>query len=131
MIGSSKLNDEQVQQIKNLFTTTNLCDENIAEMYNVSRAHINHIRNGRRWNIDERSFLMKEELNHYTTTITILGGGRYSSQITPLQSKIGMVYVILHYTNDELWFEPSSIYLEVPDYERLRERHDLFVKKFI
>lgn len=131
MIGSSKLNDEQVQQIKRLFETTNLTDESIGEMYNVSRGHINHIRNGRRWNVDERSFLMKEELNHYTTTITIIRGNSYSSQVSALQSKVGIVYVILHYTNDELWFEPSSIYLEEPNYERLRERHDLFVKKFI
>jgi uncharacterized protein YjcR len=54
MIGSSKLNEQKVMEIKRLFATTMLCDGDIAEMYGVSRTLIQMIRNGKRWNDEER-----------------------------------------------------------------------------
>lgn len=59
MIGAYKLNEKDVIEIRELFKTTNLNDSQIAKMYNVSRVHINGIRNGKRWNDDRRSFVMK------------------------------------------------------------------------
>lgn len=61
-IGSSKLNEHKVRQIKELFEITNLSDSQIASMFDVSREHINLIRNGKRWNTDKKSFISKVEL---------------------------------------------------------------------
>lgn len=63
MVGASKLNEEKVRQIKELFLTTKLTDGEIADQFGVSREHINLIRNGKRWNIQNRTFIMKEELD--------------------------------------------------------------------
>lgn len=61
--GASKLNEEMVVEIKNLFNTTTLRDGEIAKMYNVSREHINSIRNGKRWNAITRSYISKKEMD--------------------------------------------------------------------
>ena len=60
MIGAHKLTQEMVLEIKELFLTTKYSDGKIGKMYGVSREHINKIRNGRRWNDETRSFIMKE-----------------------------------------------------------------------
>jgi hypothetical protein len=62
MVGAYKLNEEEVAQIKNLFEMTTLKDSEIAIMYNVSREHINLIRNGKRWNPQTRAFVSQKEL---------------------------------------------------------------------
>jgi hypothetical protein len=62
MIGAWKLTPEDVVEIKELFETTNLTNQEIADQYGVRREHISHIRLGRRWNTDKHSFLMKEEI---------------------------------------------------------------------
>ena len=60
--GASKLNEEKVLEIKNLFNTTTLRDGQIAEMYGVSRVHIGKIRRGQRWNAHTRSYITKKEM---------------------------------------------------------------------
>lgn len=62
MIGSWKLTETDVEVIKYLFERTDLRDGEIAEMFDVSRVHINRIRHGKRWNEDIRSFEMKKPL---------------------------------------------------------------------
>jgi hypothetical protein len=129
MIGAHKLNEQQVQEIKRLFATTMLCDADIAEMYNVSRELINLIRNGKRWNDETRSFTMKEQIKGYTKTITIVRGSQYSSQITPVETTQGRLFIILHYIGDEVFHETSRIFLIEPDYEVFKEEHYKFIKK--
>lgn len=63
MVGASKLDEKSVQQIKELFETTNLSDGEIGKMFGVSRTHIWKIRNGHRWNMDTRSFISKVEID--------------------------------------------------------------------
>jgi uncharacterized protein YjcR len=63
MIGASKLNEEKVRQIKELFLNTEMKDADIADQFGVSREHINLIRNGKRWNILTRTFISKQELD--------------------------------------------------------------------
>lgn len=62
MIGASKLTEENVAEIRSLFANTTMSDSQIARKFDVSRIHINQIRNGRRWNEETRSFLMKESI---------------------------------------------------------------------
>lgn len=61
MIGASKLKQEDIDQIRSLFKQ-GLSDSEIAAAYNVSRIHINHIRNGKKWNPSKHSFIMKDQL---------------------------------------------------------------------
>lgn len=131
MIGASKLKDHQVQEIKRLFATTMLCDGDIGEMYGVSRELINLIRNGKRWNDEERSFTMKDEIKRYTKTITKIYGNEHASQINPLETTAGRKYIIIHYLNDEVFHEPSRIYQDEPTYDDLREQHDRFIRMII
>jgi hypothetical protein len=72
MIGASKLTKELVAEIKTLFATTNLNDAEIAEMFNVSRIHINQIKRGQRWNDAQRSFVMKEDIKKEETNNFII-----------------------------------------------------------
>jgi len=60
--GASKLNEVKVMEIKELFKTTDLKDQQIADMFGVSRVHIGKIRRGQRWNTTTRSYVSKLEL---------------------------------------------------------------------
>ena len=72
MIGSSKLNREDVKVIRELLTLGKT-HQSIGDMFGVSKEHITAIANNRRWNDQTRSFIMKEDLtesfsnedNHY------------------------------------------------------------------
>jgi group I intron endonuclease len=46
---NAKLDEEKVREIKRLFATTDLTDQEISEMYGVSRPAINYIRVGHTW----------------------------------------------------------------------------------
>lgn len=65
-----------------------------------------------------------------TKTITLIGRNTISSQITLLQTAQGVKYVIISYINDVIYHELSQIYHQEPDYESLRQRHNLIVKRF-
>jgi len=51
-MGQIKLDKQDVQTIKDLCCNTTLFDREIAEIFGVSRKHINSIRNGKRWNYE-------------------------------------------------------------------------------
>jgi hypothetical protein len=125
MRGSSKLTEQQVQELKRLFATTMLCDGDIAEMYNVSRPHINAIRNGKHYQD------IPNEIRGFTTTHTMIGGYDYSSGVSIVETNYGVKYLIIHYINDEVFHECGTLYNERPDYDTLRDKHDLFVKRFV
>ena len=47
-----KLDKQDIEVIKDLCINTILLDSEIAELFGVSRKHINSIRNGKRWNYE-------------------------------------------------------------------------------
>lgn len=59
--GASKLDEQKVENIKKLFIL-GYGDQHIADMFFVSRGHINKIRLGKRWNAEKRSYLSKVEM---------------------------------------------------------------------
>lgn len=61
MIGSWKLNKESVEVIKDLLEL-GMTHQSISQMFNVSREHITKIANGQRWNKEQRSFIMKDDM---------------------------------------------------------------------
>ena len=124
MKGSGKLKTEQrVMEIKRLFATTELNDADIAEMYGVSRTHINAIRNGKHYNDIDVDFI------DFKTTYTIIGKNTYSSSISSLKTNVGLYYTIIHYLNDNVYHTICMLYDERPDYEYFRTQHDLFIKR--
>ena len=125
MRGSSKLTEQQVQEIKRLFATTMLCDQDIAEMYGVSRPHINAIRNGKHYQDIDSDFI------DFKTTYTLIGNNTYSSSVSSLKTNVGVSYVIIHYIDDVVFHDICRLYNERPDYETFRQKHDLFVKRAI
>jgi hypothetical protein len=63
-----KLDKEDIKTIKELIQNTTLIDRKIAEMFGVSRKHINAIRNKQRWNYDygkETNAAQIEAINRY------------------------------------------------------------------
>lgn len=61
--GASKLDYNKVKTIKMLFQTTDLRDGEIAEIFDVSRVLINHIRNERRWDDSDYRPLVDNPFN--------------------------------------------------------------------
>jgi len=51
-MGRIKLDVNDVELIKDLCNKTTIKDTHIAQMFGVSRKHINSIRNGKRWNYE-------------------------------------------------------------------------------
>lgn len=51
-MGKIILGKDDVETIKTLCQSTTLLDREIAQMFGVSRKHINAIRNGKRWNYE-------------------------------------------------------------------------------
>jgi hypothetical protein len=58
-VGASKLNEEKADIIKNLLKMGDYTHQQIADLFGVSREMITSINNGRRWNDDIKSFVMK------------------------------------------------------------------------
>lgn len=134
MLGAFKLKVEQVREIKNLFNQ-NLNDSEIAKMYGVSRPLINMIRNGNRWP-DERDKVKSqieevEDLPCICDTINLVHGSySITSQICPVITPNGKVYIILHYLQDKLTGERfSKLFDTIPTLEVLQENHEKFKNK--
>ena len=105
MIGAWKLNEEQVEQIKSFISTTNISDSRLAEMYDVSRVHINHIRHGRRWNIEQRKYIMKEELESKYTIHQLQQESSLDEGKTP-SNQVSWFKVVLGFVKG--WFNPKK-----------------------
>lgn len=65
-----------------------------------------------------------------TKTITLVKGFTISSQINSIETTTGVKYVIISYIDDEPYYELSRLHHIQPDYETLRERHNLIVNRF-
>lgn len=63
MVGASKLTEEHVLRIHEAFKQ-GMSDQSIADIFGVTRNHINRIRHGHRWNIEKNSFIMKKQLEN-------------------------------------------------------------------
>jgi len=61
MVGSSKLNEEKVEVIKQLLELGDHTHQQIGDMFDVDRSTITAINTGKRWNPEIRSFVMKND----------------------------------------------------------------------
>lgn len=69
MIGAHKLNVEKVRIIKDLLDIGEYTHQQIADLFGVSRTLITQIKNNKRWDTDNHSFIMKDILKTSKETI--------------------------------------------------------------
>ena len=106
MIGSSKIDEttNDLQRLQDLFDM-GLTNSEIARIYrtnsgdSISRIHVSSIRRGKRWNSDNRSFLMKHELESNDIIESKIGDDVIKSIIAPLITDTSVYYIFLSYMN--------------------------------
>lgn len=137
MIGASKLNKQDVLNIKKLIQQ-GLNDCHISRVFvsenghKVSREHILQIRKGNRWNTQKHSFLMKEDLLNLPHIITMVGNDIYETQLGWLKTKTMERWFILTVVNDVEVDGPStSLLTQKPSTEDLMTFHQDFIKMYL
>lgn len=106
MIGAGKIDDRtnDLERLQDLFDL-GLNNTEIAKVYrtnsgeSLSRIHISSIRRGKRWNRDNRSFLMKHELESTDMIETISNGDIIKTVISQVITDTVIYYIYLTYIN--------------------------------
>jgi len=112
MVGASKIdqNTDDLERLDAMFRM-GLNNTKIAEIYRtssgkqISRVHISQIRRGLRWNPNNRSFLMKDELVRPETIFSSTNGTSIKTTISQLISGNDLYYVYLTFKDKKpiLW----------------------------
>jgi hypothetical protein len=137
MIGSSKINEttNDLERLQALFDL-GLNNTEIAKIYrtnsgeSISRIHVSQIRRGKRWNFDNRSFIMKHELETNDIIESKIGNDVIKSIIAPVITDTTILYVYLTYVN----FIPridtqTSFMVEKPTRGQLIQHHTNQINK--
>ena len=106
MIGAGKIDDRtnDLERLNDLFNM-GLNNTEISRIYrtnsgeSLSRIHISAIRRGKRWNINNRSFLMKHELENQDTIETMSGGDVIKTVISQVITDTTIYHIYLTYIN--------------------------------
>ena len=133
MLGASKLKIEQVEKIKQLISE-NKKDQEIAEIFNVSRIMINRIRNGKRWASERDKIKIQtdelQRLPKIDEEIPVVSKLNISSVVSPVITPNGKLYVVLHYIENKLTSERfSGLFDEIPTKQQLQKIHNKFKSK--
>lgn len=107
MVGASKI-DETTDDLERLYELFDLGMNNsqIQRIYRtnagleISRTHISQIRRGIRWNPNNRSFLMKAELEKQNSIQTKIGDTTIKTIISQVISDSSVFHIYLTYKND-------------------------------
>jgi len=140
MIGASKLNLTEVERLRQLFDQ-GLNNSQIAREFKtlkgdtISREHVSQIRRGKRWNLTQHSYLMKEHVENQDVITTVLEEEIYETQLglilsnhgdyhiylcfkdgsivedmdTPLMTNKPTTSEMLHFHNHWIWNEISAV----------------------
>ena len=106
MIGAGKIDDRtnDLERLNDLFDM-GLNNTEISRVYrtnsgeSLSRIHISSIRRGKRWNRDNRSFLMKHELETNDVIETLSNGDTIKTVISQVITDTTIYYIYLTYIN--------------------------------
>lgn len=107
MVGASKI-DETTDDLERLYELFDLGMNNsqIQRIYRtsagleISRTHISQIRRGIRWNPNNRSFLMKAELEKQDSIQTKIGDTIIKTTISQVISDTSVYHIYLTYVDD-------------------------------
>ena len=141
MIGASKINNNtnDLQRLQEMFDM-GLNNTQISKIFrtnsgeSLSRIHISQIRRNKRWNTENHSFVMKDEVKDFNSIKTELDGDIYHTVVglgithSPMNKTTVKSYFILHYKNSNLMNEDSIVMLEnKPTDEELLRNHNKFI----
>lgn len=137
MVGASKLNKNDVQKIRHLFTQ-GLNDCEIARQFipesgqQVSREHIQRIRHGHRWNLEKNSFIMKDHLNDLPVLKTQIGEYQIETQVGWLKTKTLERWFFLTLVNDIEVNGPYGHLMEKkPSKGKILRFHNQFISMYL
>jgi hypothetical protein len=137
MIGSSKINEttNDLERLQALFDL-GLNNTEIAKIYrtnsgeSISRIHISSIRRGKRWNFDNRSFIMKHELETNDIIESKIGNDLIKSIISPVITDTTIYYIYLTHMNSiPLSDTNTSFMVEKPTRGHLIQYHTNIINK--
>jgi len=141
MIGASKINNNtnDLQRLQEMFDM-GLNNTQISKIFrtnsgeSLSRIHISQIRRNKRWNTENHSFVMKDEVKDFNSIKTELDDDIYHTVVglgithSPMNKTTVKSYFILHYKNSNLMNEDSIVMLEnKPTDEELLRNHNKFI----
>lgn len=141
MIGASKINNntDDLQRLQEMFDM-GLNNTQISKIFrtnsgeSLSRIHISQIRRNKRWNTDNHSFLMKDDVKDFNSIKTELDNDIYHTVVglgithSPMNKTTVKSYFILHYKNSNLMNEDSIVMLkDKPSEEELLRTHNKFI----
>jgi hypothetical protein len=138
MIGSSKIdnNTDDLDRLQELFNE-GLNNTQIAKDYRtnsgkqISRIHVSQIRRGKRWNINMRSFLMKNELENQNTIHSIFFGEIISTSIAQVITNKDIYHIYFTSVNDKPIFNNGgSLMMNKPTRTDLITFHAKFVNEY-
>lgn len=138
MVGASKINHEtdDLDRLYEMFDM-DLNNSHISRIYrtnsgkSLSRIHISQIRRGQRWNINNRSFLMKVELDKQDSIKTSFSGNIIKSIISQVITDTEIYHIYLTYVNDKPMFDSgTSLMINKPTRNDLIEFHIKFVNGY-
>jgi len=139
MIGASKI-DYESDDLQRLFAMINagMNDSQIHREYRtnsnetISREHISKIRKRERWNMTNRSFIMKQELQDLPMIKTLYNGHSFKSEVAVLYSKSKEMYVFLDYIDDQLQYGGTLHFKpESPSIDEISVHHKNFIDNAI
>ena len=137
MIGSSKIDEttNELQRLQYLFDM-GLNNTQISKVYrtnsgeSLSRIHISAIRRGKRWNIDNRSFLMKHELETNDIVETKIDDNVIKSVIAPVITDTTIYYIYLTQMNSIPMSDTNTSFMrEKPTRGHLIQYHTNIINK--
>lgn len=97
-MGASKLNYKDIDEIRRMFEM-GMSDTEIANIKDVSRPHINLIRNGKRWNEDNWTQIPKS--NDYREFTTPMGKTLTPEHVNQIQTKLDELKGVNEYMNTD------------------------------
>lgn len=137
MIGSSKIDEttNDLQRLQDLFDM-GLTNAEIARIYrtnsgeSISRIHISSIRRGKRWNFDNRSFIMKHELETNDVVESKIGNDVIKSIIAPVITDTTIYYIYLTHMNSIPLSDTNTSFMsEKPTRSNLIQYHTNIINK--
>jgi hypothetical protein len=135
MLGASKINEltDDLDRLNELFEI-GMNNSQIARIYRtnsghqISRIHVSSIRRNKRWNSDNRSFLMKHELGGTFLVSTKVGETEYKTVIGVVFTDTTNLYTYLTY-KDSILQNGNMSYLmtKQPSTEELMKFHNQWI----
>jgi hypothetical protein len=136
MIGASKLTKEDAVKIREMFSQgvnkSQIAKNFVSEKgHKISREHVSRIIKGARWNIQNHSFLMKDDLLGSKTISTKFDTTLFETKISVLRMDAEVFYGFASYIDSNLFKVHQIWNRQYPDDRSLNNIHSEFVDSYL